>query len=141
MRKLGGWWRLWVLSALAWTASVAGYCYLYWPATTYAAHNPAFIDQLSTSQRALLLRKDEIADGLQVEMPNEYVLRFKPDVGQEGAQKVARAYHDVTVRAQEQSNQMRARQFLIIALLPCLAVALLGIGVAWVSKGVTKQGS
>jgi len=141
MQKLSGWWRLWVLSVLAWTASVAGYCYLSWPATTYAAHNPAFIDQLSTSRRALLVGKNESTEGLHVKMPNEYILRFKPDVEQDAAEKVAGAYHDISVRAQDQSNQTRAKRFLVIALLPCLAVALLGIGVAWVRKGFTEQRS
>jgi hypothetical protein len=30
---------------LAWTASVAGYCYLYWPASAQAAHNPALLER------------------------------------------------------------------------------------------------
>jgi hypothetical protein len=141
MQKLGGWWRLWILSMLAWTASVAGYCYQSWPTTTYAAHDPAFIEQLSTSQRALLVRKNEAMAGLQVEMPNEYILRFKPEVEEEAAEKLAGAYHDLTVRAQDQSNQKRAKRFLVIALLPSLAVAVLGIGVAWVRRGFTEQRS
>lgn len=135
MRKLSGWWRLWILSMLAWTASVAGYCYLYWPPHAQAKHTPTFIDQLARSQQAQLLDKGETSDGFQVLMPNGFTLRFKSGVGEEAATKVARSYHEISVRAQEEANRSRAIRFLIVAFLPSLAVALLGIGIAWVRRG------
>lgn len=135
MQNLSGWWRLWILSMLAWTAGVAGCCYAYWPSSPQAVHDPAFIDQLARSQRTQLAGEDEASDGFHVRMPNGHILRFKPDVEQEAAEKVAGAYHNISVRAQEQFIQLRSNRFLVIALLPALAVALLGIGVAWVRRG------
>lgn len=133
--KLNGWWRLWVLLAFTWTAAIALHYYHSRPTVAQAAHHPAFIYQLERPLRALLAEDDEADVGIEVEMPNGYILRFKRAVDKQRASHVAKAYHAISVRAQSETDQLRARQYLWIALLPIVAVALLGTGISWVRRG------
>lgn len=133
--KLNGWWRLWVLLTFTWTAAVAVHYYHFRPTVAQAAHNPAFIYQLERPLRALLVEDDEADVGMEVEMPNGYTLRFKPAVDEQRVSPVAKAYHAISVRAQSETDQIRVRRYLWIALLPMVAVALLGTGISWVRRG------
>lgn len=133
--KINGWWRLWIVVALAWSASVATYSYLYWPDSAQAAHHPSFVFQLDWEQRKLLANDNEVETSFEVRMPNGHVLRFEPNVEQKDAERVAAKYHDITVSAQNDSKRHVIRRSILMALLPSLAVALLGSGVAWIRRG------
>lgn len=71
-------------------------------------------------------------------MPNGHILRFRPHVEQKKAERVAGAYHDIAVRAQNESKERMVERSIFMALLPSLALALLGSSVAWIRRGFSQ---
>jgi hypothetical protein len=138
--RLTGWWRLWILFAAIWMVAVGAVTYSAWPSEDQAAHHPAFIYQLDVQQRELLAREGATSIGVAVDMPNGYRLQFRPGVEESAYAPVARAYQHVTVRAQTEARRDSLKQFCLVALLPPIVLALLGMGVAWVRQGFKAGG-
>lgn len=138
--RLPGWWRLWIFLSVVWLVAVGAFSYAAWPSENQAEHHPAFIYQLESKQRELLATDGATTVGIEVDMPNGYRLRFKQGVEETVVAPVARAYHEITVQAQAEARRSSLRQVALVSLLPPLAVALLGTGVAWVRRGF-KVGS
>lgn len=133
--RLTGWWRLWIFLTAVWLVAVGASSYFAWPSGEQAEHHPAFIYQLNVEQRELLASEGASSVELTVEMPNGYMLNFKPGIDQATAKPVAQAYHDITVRAQVEAQREHLKAFAWVALIPPIALALLGVGVAWVKQG------
>lgn len=133
--RLAGWWRLWILLSAVWLVAIGAFSYVAWPSESQAAHHPAFIYQLDLKQRELFAAEGSATAGIAVDMPNGYRLQFKQGVEEAAITPVARTYQEIAVRAQAEARQSSLMQFALVALLPPLAVALLGTGVAWVRRG------
>lgn len=133
--RLGGWWRLWILLSAIWLVAIGAFGYVAWPSEGQAAHHPAFIYKLDLMQRELLVAEGAATVGIAVDMPNGYRLQFKQGVDEAAITPVARAYEEITVQAQAEVRRSSLKQFALVALLPPLAAAMLGVGVAWVRQG------
>jgi hypothetical protein len=136
--KINGWWRLWIVVAIVWSVTVASYTYFHWPNSAAAAHRPSFLSQLDREQRQSLANENETEPSFEVEMPNGHILHFRPNVEEKNAERVAGAYHDITVRAQNESKERMVRRSISMALLPSLALVLLGSSVAWIRRGFSQ---
>ena len=79
--------------------------------------------------------EDATSIGVAVNMPNGYRLQFKPGIEESAYTPVARAYQQITVRAQAEARRDSVKQSVFVALLPPIFLALLGMGVAWVRQG------
>jgi hypothetical protein len=133
--RLAGWWRLWILLSAVWLAVVSAFSYAAWPSEGQVPHHPAFIYQLDLKQRELLAAEGTATVGTAVDMPNGYRLQFKQGVEEAALAPVARAYQEITVKAQTEARRSSLKQSALITLLPPIAVAILGVGVAWVRRG------
>ena len=133
--RLPGWWRLWIFLSLIWLVAVGAFSYAAWPSENQSEHHPAFIYQLESKQRELLATDSSTPVGIEVEMPNGYRLKFKQGIEETAAAPVARAYQAITVNAQTEARTSSLQQAGLVSLLPPLAIALLGMGVAWVRRG------
>ena len=138
MMRLGGWWRLWVFLSLVWILAISAYAYMTWPSEAQAAHHPAFIYQLEAKQRETLVADGAASTGTAVDMPNGYRLQFKMGVEELAYTAVARAYQEITVRAQTEARREHLRIIAALALIPSAVLAALGAGVAWVRRGFKK---
>lgn len=133
--RLGGWWRLWILLSLIWVCIALVEGFSQWPSEPQAVHHPAFIYQLDLKQRELLARDKSQPAGLGVTMPNGHFLEFRVGVDESAAKSVARAYQEITVRAQADARSALLWYVVFFALAPCIVVAALGLGIAWVRRG------
>lgn len=132
---INGWWRLWIVTSLIWLLAISGIAYRTWPSNDYALDHPAFYYQLDAKQRSLLESEGTNPLGDAVQMLNGHVLHFRQGVPVSEQEAVARAYHDITVRALIDMRREHIQSFAALALIPCFLVALLGIGIAWVRAG------
>lgn len=139
--QINGWWRLWIVSSLLWLLAISGIAYKTWPTDDFAPHHPAFYYQLSAKQRAVLETEVTNPVGDAVEMPNGYILHFRDGVQSSEQESVAHAYHTITVKAQAKAREEYLENYAVLALIPCVLVALLGIGVAWVRRGFKAGGN
>ena len=137
---LSGWWRLWIFLSLVWLSAIAAYAYSTWPSEAQAAHHPAFIYQLELKQRQLLALDGASQSGTAVDMPNGHRLQFQAGVEEAAYTSVARAYQEITVRAQAEARREHLHDFLALALMPSLGLAVLGVGIAWVRSGFKEHG-
>jgi hypothetical protein len=133
-KRLGGWWRLWIVIALVWIGSVAAFAYAMWPSGSRASDHPAFHYQLEPKQREMLAEEGDTS-GLGVRMPNGTTLWFRPGVSETEAAPVARSYDAITLRAQEETQRSFTVIALTVAVVPPLLLAVLGLAVAWVRSG------
>ncbi len=85
-----------------------------------------------------MLADDGDTSGTGVLMPNGYTLHFRSDISKDAFAEVARAYHEIILKAQEEARLTLIRGSLTYAVIPCLAVAALGLGIAWIRRGFAK---
>ena len=138
--QINGWWRLWIVSSLVWLLAISGIAYRTWPTEDFASHHPAFYYQLAAKQRALLETEGTNPVGDAVQMPNGYILHFRQGVQSSDQESVAHAYNTITFKAQSEARLGHLESYAVLALIPSVLVALLGIGVAWIRRGF-KAGS
>jgi hypothetical protein len=136
--RLNGWQRLWVLASIAWICATSAVGYSTRPAAEFAPHHPAYYYQLSPASRALLLPPSQDAATVEVEMPNGYVLRFRPNSSSEDQERIAQEYHHLTSLAQTAARTAHAKFYAFLAAVPCLFVGVAGFGIAWVRRGFSE---
>lgn len=132
---LNGWQRLWALASIFWIGAIAAVWYSTEPTSEYAAHHPAFYYQLTSDSRALLLPEGSHDHAVEVEMPNGYVLYFRSESTREDQQRIAREYYQIAVNGQALKRKEDILFYSLLAAMPCILLAALGWGVAWVRSG------
>ena len=123
-----------MLSAV-WTLVIGAAAWSEWPTADQAYHHPAFIYRLEQKQRDLLSPEGTSSNGTSIAMPNGHLLQFKEGVQESAFAPVARAYHEIATSAQAEHRRRHLLRYLAIALIPCLVLACLGLGFAWVRRG------
>lgn len=133
--RLNGWQRLWILASTVWISAIAAIGYSTRPVGEFAPHHSTYHYQLTPASRALLLDSGSNDAAVEVEMPNGHVLRFLSTSSRTDQERVSREYHELTVKAQATARASHNRFYILLAIIPCLAVGLAGLGVAWVRRG------
>lgn len=133
--KVGGWWRLWIVTSAFWLAVVLGAGYILFPVSEMAPHKVEFVNALPEDFRDHLSIDDTSSVGTEAEFPNGYVMKFRAGTSQEQMNEVAREY----ARLAQQSQSSDQRDFLkasaAVALIPIILMAIVGLSVAWVRRG------
>ena len=152
MKRLNGWQRLWVLLSLIYSIPVAVVALLQFPTTNESYHTDDFYRELRKESLSKLvispsksksggsfIDPDDI--GTQVEMPNGHLLPFKKGVTDDEMRTVAREYHSITERA-TLNRRLRIVGYSLLAwITPCVALYLVGVGIAWVRRGFRSEGA
>ena len=141
MAHLNGWQRLWVLMSALYAVPVAVLAYAYFPSSD-VRHSDDFYKQMSAASLAKLAVYQENTkfidpDDIEInaQLPNGHVLPFRKGVTEEQRGTVIREYYGLVDQATIAKRMHVIGYSLLGWLLPCIAIYLLGSGIAWVRRG------
>lgn len=138
-----GWQRVWLVLLLVSTLPLGAYIYHKLPTESDIGHHLRFyrqlksqsIEKLSGTLTAISFDEDAKDSGIEIEMPNRHVLRFRNGVPHEEIIAVGEEY--MTILEREAAE--KRRRFLAITIAAWLVsgglIYAIGWGVAWVIRG------
>lgn len=143
--KINGWWRIWIVLSCIWSICVLSFATLTW---FNEGKDEEIASHLLIYQSLNQSEKDKILDlsnfgsnnqsnriGPSVKMPNGYVVNFKSGITMKEMEEWSENYFSKGSIIQYQERKEFIYYLLAFLLVPLLLLALLGISIAWVTKG------
>jgi hypothetical protein len=154
MKRLGGWWRLWILSSLLWGTSIAAIAWMNWPTHGEAHHlSTEEMKQLSPESYKMVHAAPVASGGidatpkfidlpgppLAVRWPNGQILYLSPQAEPGQRKAFAEDYARVQGVILKEARLSHLKKHLLLWIVPCTASVLLALGLAWVARGFKGQ--
>jgi len=124
-----------IVGSITWMVIVAGFASVMIPQTEMVPHSRELTNALSKHLQERIVQDAAAFIGVEAEFPNGHVLKLRPGLSDEEIQEVARAYA-------AEAEKIRTRTLMelvllagVVATVPCISAALLGLGIAWVRRG------
>ena len=151
--KLGGWQRLWVVSAVVYLVVVAGVAWSTWPAPASVTHAYTFYSRLPPEARTKILNskvkiENEQAfiqdartakDAELVEMPNGHILVFRKDLPGAAAEASAQAYWAAVEHVAYEKRFAHIAQAIAWWAIPLALIYSLGLAARWTYRGFKQS--
>lgn len=151
--KLGGWQRLWVVSAVVYLVVVAGVAWSTWPASTSITHAFTIYSHLSPETRAQILNSQVKIENEQafiqdartakdaelVEMPNGHMLVFRKDLPRAKAEASAQAYWAAVEHVAYEKRLAHIAQAIAWWAIPLALIYALGLAACWTYRGFKQS--
>ncbi|WP_303909447.1 hypothetical protein [Thiohalomonas denitrificans] len=154
MRKnLGGWQRLWVVTAIVYLIGVGWVTWSSWPASASITHKQAYYSQLTPEAQTRILNakvreEDEdafihdaqsVKNAELVEMPNGHVLVFRKSLPRGEAEAFAREYWTVVEHAAYKRRLVNVARAFAWWFIPLALIYVGGLAVRWVFRGFKES--
>jgi hypothetical protein len=143
--RLGGWWRLWIVTTTVYAAAVAAFVGYSFPRVEGLLFEEGHIKLLSTRSREILAGRTQPASTLAdpewkrapfiFEMPNGHRFEVPGNTPIEQAEELARDYMAVLLSLTKQRRNEALGSALLIWIVPSLLLLAAGWGIGWVYRG------
>ena len=151
--KLGGWQRLWVVTAVVYLFAAAGVTWSTWPAVASVIHEYTLYSRLPPDARTRILNSQVKAvneqafiqdartakDAELVEMPNGHILVFQKDLPSAEAEASAQAYWVEVEHVAYDKRVAHLAQAIAWWVVPLALIYAIGLAARWTYRGFKQS--
>ena len=139
IKKLNGWWRLWILSSLIYLGFVIFIAVVDFPSPgNIYISDDEIIKNLSARTMEIRTKGDKSSPKWNVDLNNGYKVNVPVNTIDSDLEYIAKDYNDSIHKIADGKRVPFIGKMIFVWLIPCIAVYALGLSLRWVCRGFRK---